>query len=141
MFTVKVIYHFAVKALNFTGCRILLDNYKIECAKISAWVGIHYLDHRDLGIHNEPTMLRGRALKPWKQSKNKPKELAKVCIIAENFMTGFRSYTPIAMTCFWLAFVWRFLINWIRQGHYLLLRQHQGDRPSHLAWKISLMTY
>lgn len=35
LFTVKVIYHFAVKALNFTGCRILLDNYKIECAKIS----------------------------------------------------------------------------------------------------------
>lgn len=35
LFTVKVIYQFAVKALNFTGCRILLDNYKIECAKIS----------------------------------------------------------------------------------------------------------
>lgn len=35
LFTAKIIYHFAVKALNFTGCRILLDNYKIECAKIS----------------------------------------------------------------------------------------------------------
>lgn len=34
LFTVKVIYQFSVKALNFTGCRILLDNYEIERAKI-----------------------------------------------------------------------------------------------------------
>lgn len=43
LFTVKVIYHFAVKALNFTGCRILLDNYKIECAKISEQPGLEFI--------------------------------------------------------------------------------------------------
>lgn len=43
LFTVKVIYYFAVKALNFTGCRILLDNYKIECAKISEQPGLEFI--------------------------------------------------------------------------------------------------
>lgn len=43
LFTVKVIYQFAVKALNFTGCRILLDNYKIECAKISEQPGLEFI--------------------------------------------------------------------------------------------------
>lgn len=42
---------------------------------------------------------------------------------------------------FWVSFPLEILINWIRQGHYLLLRQHQGDYPSYLVRKISLITY